>query len=150
MNIQHLVNMMVDGFTLPTVSPTAEQPKDAASLTSWAVARCKALRPDKILRLQQQYSPRRLICLNTRARQGRSNTNRLDFTRPQNIDAIFIYIYGTLQETPCDQCRKGRGIFQGCVTLDGLAAGACANCAYSSRGRLCHFHRTLLPSILLS
>ncbi|KAH7109505.1 hypothetical protein EDB81DRAFT_298725 [Dactylonectria macrodidyma] len=127
--------------SLPTVPPTAPQPTDPLELTSWALAKAQLIRPHKVLKFQEPPRPHRLLQLNTRSRQGRSSIPKLDLTRTQNIDAVLIFIFGIKRETPCHHCAKGNGIFLGCYTESSIASGACANCAYSSRGITCSFHR---------
>ncbi|KAH6973903.1 hypothetical protein EDB80DRAFT_735263 [Ilyonectria destructans] len=124
----------------PINSATAKQPSNKAALTSWALTKAQLLRPAKVIRCQEQATESRLLQLNTRARQGRSSSTGLDLTRTQNIDALLIYIYGTLRTPSCMQCARGNGIFEGCITKSDIAAGACANCTYSSRGIRCSYH----------
>ncbi|KAH6953910.1 hypothetical protein BKA56DRAFT_604080 [Ilyonectria sp. MPI-CAGE-AT-0026] len=131
----------ISSSSLPSIPTTAPQPTDPLELTSWALTKAQLIRPHKVSKFQEPYRPPRPLQLNTRSRQGRSSIPKLDLTRTQNIDAILIFIYGIKRDTPCHHCARGNGIFQGCYTESSIATGACANCAYSSRGITCSFHR---------
>jgi hypothetical protein len=132
--------MFIQGTELPSIPATNSQPKNPVDLTAWVIAKIQILRPHKLVYFTENYTPQRFIQLNTQARQGRSHSNRLELTRPQNIDAALIFIFGNSQESPCQRCIKGQGIFNGCITLPGYASGACASCSYSSRGKSCELH----------
>lgn len=50
-----------------------------------------------------------------------------------------MQVTGTLAETPCNPCRRGFGVFEGCVVSDVGGRGACANCFYTCHPYRCNF-----------
>lgn len=132
--------IQINGVSLPTVSPTEKQPTEDILLTAWVLSKINLLRPSKIIDIQAQYEPKRLLQFNQHSRPGRLASTQLDLTRNQNIHAVLIYIYGTKCDEPCIRCAKRSGVFNGCYTFGNLGVGACANCIYSSRGKSCSHH----------
>ncbi|KAI1160357.1 hypothetical protein F5B18DRAFT_513270 [Nemania serpens] len=71
--------------------------------------------------------------------------------RKSNLIAVLVQIAG-VHEPPADacvRCKKGRGLWTGCITAPllhkNMVHSACANCFYNGTGSKCSF---LKPSKL--
>ncbi|KAI0195385.1 hypothetical protein EV127DRAFT_420833 [Xylaria flabelliformis] len=69
---------------------------------------------------------------------------KFSLRRANNLVAALIQATGILAEKPCDGCKRGSGLFAGCVIPrepehQSLVYGVCANHYYNSNGLLCTF-----------
>lgn len=75
------------------------------------------------------------------------NQRPFSLRRASNIKAVLMQVSGELQPAgrECQSCRKGRGLWAGCVTAAGTVApnllqGSCANCFYNGGAGKCGFY----------
>lgn len=59
----------------------------------------------------------------------------------QNTVALLVHMQGYDVVDPCDRCKAGLGVMQGCVVGEGLGSGQCTNCHYGGTRRACNFRK---------
>lgn len=75
--------------------------------------------------------------------KGLSTTKRW-ILNMKNLRAVLVQATGALQAEPCNECRKGSGVFIGCVVdrqPNGISRGACASCYYADKSKRCSLHQ---------
>lgn len=81
-----------------------------------------------------------LKCRNDITKEGeRERTGKFN-----NADYLVKYVLSDLHEgsAACEKCRKGNGLYEGCVTLDKMNQG-CATCHYQNAAGSCSLNGKL-------
>jgi hypothetical protein len=58
-----------------------------------------------------------------------------------NAEAFIVQAFGEeyAVDSQCDRCRSGKGVFIGCVAVEGVLHGSCGNCAFGGSASRCSF-----------